>query len=139
MDLKKTIPLKRYRGDVYFEMGNLAKLFSAMKKEGWTSQYLNEKIDSYIQDIPFRDEFIYKRKYKQFEAGSLKQGLVDVELEKMSKLKAAVNCFDTYQELMKSHSRYDFDDMINWVLRAFNENKNLLSTIPREILIYISR
>jgi DNA helicase-2/ATP-dependent DNA helicase PcrA len=130
----KNNPLKRYRGDVYFEMSNLAKLFSAMKKEGWTSQYLIEKIDAYIQEIPFRDEFIYKRKYKQFEAGSLKQGLVDVEMEKMSKLKAAVNCFDIYQELMKSHNRYDFDDMINWVLKAFNENKNLLAQYQERYL-----
>jgi DNA helicase-2/ATP-dependent DNA helicase PcrA len=115
-------------------MSNLAKLFSAMKKEGWTSQYLIERIDAYIQEIPFRDEFIYKRKYKQFEAGALKQGLVDVELEKMSKLKAAVNCFDIYQELMKSHNRYDFDDMINWVLKAFNENKNLLAQYQERYL-----
>jgi DNA helicase-2/ATP-dependent DNA helicase PcrA len=131
---EKNNPLKRYRGDVYFEMSNLAKLFSAMKKEGWTSQYLIERIDAYIQEIPFRDEFIYKRKYKQFEAGALKQGLVDVELEKMSKLKAAVNCFDIYQELMKSHNRYDFDDMINWVLKAFNENKNLLAQYQERYL-----
>ena len=131
---EKNNPLKRYRGDVYYEMSNLAKLFSAMKKEGWTSQYLIERIDAYIQEIPFRDEFIYKRKYKQFEAGALKQGLVDVELEKMSKLKAAVNCFDIYQELMKSHNRYDFDDMINWVLKAFNENKNLLAQYQERYL-----
>ena len=131
---EKNNPLKRYRGDVYFEMSNLAKLFSAIKKEGWTSQYLIERIDAYIQEIPFRDEFIYKRKYKQFEAGALKQGLVDVELEKMSKLKAAVNCFDIYQELMKSHNRYDFDDMINWVLKAFNENKNLLAQYQERYL-----
>jgi DNA helicase-2/ATP-dependent DNA helicase PcrA len=136
---EKNNPLKRYRGDVYFEMSNLAKLFSAMKKEGWTSQYLIERIDAYIQEIPFRDEFIYKRKYKQFEAGALKQGLVDVELEKMSKLKAAVNCFDIYQELMKSHNRYDFDDMINWVLKAFNENKNLLAQYQEHFSRRVSR
>jgi len=52
----------------------------------------------------------------------------------MSKLKAAVNCFDIYQELMKSHSRYDFDDMINWVLKAFNENKNLLAQYQEKYL-----
>ena len=93
-----------------------------------------EKIDEYIKEIPFRDEFIYKRKYKQFEAGSLKEGLVEAEMEKMSKLKAAVNCFDIYQELMKSHNRYDFDDMINWVLKAFNENKNLLAQYQERYL-----
>jgi DNA helicase-2/ATP-dependent DNA helicase PcrA len=131
---EKNNPLKRYRGDVYFEMSNLSKLFSAMKKEGWSSSYLIEKINTYIQEIPFREEFIYKRKYKQFEAGSLKQGLVDVELEKMEKLKAAVASFDVYQELMKSHNRYDFDDMINWVLKAFNENKNLLAQYQERYL-----
>ena len=72
------------------------------------------------------DEFVYKKKYKQFQAGDIKQGLVEAALEKMEKLKAAVLAFDTYQELMKKHSRYDFDDMINWVNTAFKENKNLL-------------
>jgi len=122
----KKSPLKRYRGDVYYEMGNLGRLFSTMKKEGWTSAYLIQQIDRYIIDIPTRDEFIYKRKYKQFEAGSLKQGLVDAAIEKMEKLKGAVGAFDIYQQLMKEHSRYDFDDMINWVITAFKENKNLL-------------
>ncbi len=130
----KNNPLKRYRGDVYYEMGNLSKLFSAMKKEGWNVSYLTNQIDQYIKEIPLRDEFVYKRKYKQFEAGDLKQGLVDVELEKMEKLKAAVVSFDSYQQLMKEHCRYDFDDMINWVINAFKENKNLLAQYQERFL-----
>jgi DNA helicase-2/ATP-dependent DNA helicase PcrA len=130
----KNNPLKRYRGDVYFEISNLSKLFSAMKKEGWTVPYLLERIDRYIVEIPLREEFLYKRKTKQFEAGSVKQALVDAELEKMSKLKAAVCEFENYQHLMKAHSRYDFDDMINWVIRAFNENKNLLAQYQERFL-----
>jgi len=130
----KNNPLKRYRGDVYFEMSNLSKLFSAMKKEGWTPAYLIEKVDAYIQEIPFRDEFIYKKKYKQLEAGSLKQGLVDAALEKMAKLKAAIASFDVYQQLMKDRSRYDFEDMINWVINAFKENKNLLAQYQERFL-----
>ena len=127
-------PLKRYRGDVYYEISNLSKLFSAMKKEGWGVPYLVERIDQYVSEIPFRDEFLYKRKTKQFEAGSLKQALVDAEIEKMEKLKAAVKEFDTYQQLMKDHNRYDFDDMINWVIRAFKENKNLLAQYQERFL-----
>jgi len=130
----KNNPLKRYRGDVYYEMSNLSRLFSAMKKEGWTTAYLIEQVNRYITEIPTRDEFVYKKKYKQFEAGSLKQGLVDAALEKMEKLKAAVASFDTYQDLMKSHSRYDFDDMINWVIAAFKENKNLLAQYQERYL-----
>lgn len=130
----KNNPLKRFKGDVYYEMNNLSKLFSTMKKEGWDVTYLTAQIDQYIQDIPFREEFIYKRKYKQFEAGTLKQGLVDNAIEKMEKLKAAVAAFDQYQTLMKKHGRYDFDDMINWVISAFKENKNLLAQYQERFL-----
>lgn len=130
----KSNPLKRFKGDVYYEMNNLSKLFSTMKKEGWDVAYLTNQIDQYIQAIPFRDEFVYKRKYKQFEAGALKQGLVDDAMEKMGKLKAAVAAFDQYQSLMKKHGRYDFDDMINWVITAFKENKNLLAQYQERFL-----
>ena len=130
----KTNPLKRFKGDVYYEMTNLSKLFSAMKKEGWDVAFLTTQIDEYIKDIPFRAEFVYQRKYKQFEAGDLKQGLVDDTIEKMGKLKAAVAAFDQYQGLMKKHGRYDFDDMINWVIGAFKENKNLLAQYQERYL-----
>src|SRR6187551_2732899 len=44
----KNHPLKRYRGDVYFEINNLQKLFSAMKREGWTADFINQRIDEYV-------------------------------------------------------------------------------------------
>ncbi len=123
----KNHPLKRYRGDVYFEVNNLKQLFSNMKKEGWTKDFINQKIDEYISSLPTREEFIYKRKYKQFNAGDVKQEKIDEEKEKMEKLRAAVAEFDNYQNLMRKKNRYDFDDMINWVIKAFEENKNLLA------------
>lgn len=131
---EKDNPLKRYRGDIYFEMENLSKLYSTIKKEGWNSSFLIEKVNEYIDEIPFREEFTYKKKYKQFEAGSLKQNLVDNEIEKMSKLKAAIKSFDVYQQLMRERNRYDFEDMINWVIKAFKENKNLLAQYQERFL-----
>jgi len=124
----KNHPLKRYRGDVYFEVNNLQSLFSNMKREGWTPEFINQKIDEYLADLPNRDEFIYKRKYKEFNAGDLKKDKVDEEKERMEKLRAAVGEFDRFQQLMRKKNRYDFDDMINWVIKAFDENKNLLAS-----------
>ncbi len=123
----KIHPLKRYRGDVYFEVNNLQSLFSNMKREGWKPEFINQKIDEYIADLPLRDEFIYKRKYKEFNVGDLKKDKMDEEKERMEKLRAAVGEFDNFQQLMRKKNRYDFDDMINWVLKAFEENKNLLA------------
>ncbi len=123
----KNHKLKRYRGDVYFEIKGLIQLFSNMKKEGWTPGYLNQKIDEYVADLPNRDEFVYKKKYKEFQAGDLKKEKFEEENERMEKLRAAVNEFDHFQQLMRKKNRYDFDDMINWVIKAFEENKNLLA------------
>ena len=130
----KNHPLKRYRGDVYYEIRNLEKLFSTMKREGWTPQFINQKIDEYIADLVNRDEFIYKRKYKEFNAGDLKKDKIEEEKEKMERLRAAVNEFDRFQQLMHKKDRYDFDDMINWVIKAFEENKNLLADYQERFL-----
>jgi DNA helicase-2/ATP-dependent DNA helicase PcrA len=83
----KNHPLKRYRGDVYFEINNLQSLFSTMKREGWTPAFINQKIDEYLADLPNRDEFVYKRAYKQYKPGDLKQEKIDEEKEKLEKEK----------------------------------------------------
>src|SRR5688500_1993313 len=123
----KNHPLKRYRGDVYFEINNLQNLFSTMKREGWTPSFINQKIDEYISSLTTREDFIYKRKFKEFNPGDLKKDRIEEEKEKKEKLRAAVNEFERFQQAMRNRNRYDFDDMINWVIKAFEENKNLLA------------
>jgi DNA helicase II / ATP-dependent DNA helicase PcrA len=123
----KNHPLKRYRGDVYYEINNLKNLFSAMKREGWAPDFINQKIEEYIDDLPSRDEYIAKRAVKDFKKGDVRTDKIEEEKEKIEKLKAAVNEFDNYQNLMRKKNRYDFDDMINWVIKVFEENSNVLS------------
>ncbi|MBL0183788.1 MAG: ATP-dependent helicase [Chitinophagaceae bacterium] len=123
----KNHPLKRYRGDVYFEINNLRNLFSSMKREGWAPVFINQKIDEYIADLPNRDEYIAKRAVKEFRKGDVRTDKIEEEKEKMEKLRAAVNEFDNFQKLLRRRNRYDFDDMINWVITVFEENKNILA------------
>jgi len=123
----KNHPLKRYRGDVYFEINNLQSLFSSMKREGWTPVFINQRINEYIADLPNREEFIYKRKWGDFRPGDLKKDKIEEQKERMVKLQAAVGEFDAFQQLLRKRNRYDFDDMINWVINAFETNKNLLA------------
>ena len=123
----KNHPLKRYRGDVYFEINNLRSLFSTMKREGWTADFINEKIDEYIADLPLRDKYIAKRASKGFKKGDVRQDNIDEEIEIKEKLRAAVNEFKNYRQLMRNRNRYDFDDMINWVIKAFEENPDILA------------
>jgi DNA helicase-2/ATP-dependent DNA helicase PcrA len=123
----KNHPLKRYRGDVYYEINNLLKLFSVMKREGMTPQFINQKISEHLEQIKEDEEYKYKNSRKgSWEKGTLKPSYHD-EVERMEKLNAAVNEFDHYQAMMREINRYDFDDMINWVIHALETNKNLLA------------
>lgn len=123
----KNNPLKRYRGDVYYEINNLRSLFSNMKREGWTPAFISQRIDTYLESLPTREGFYYKKKYREFIAGSPMLHKIEDETEKLEKLRAAVNEFENYQELMRKRNRYDFDDMINWVIKVFEDNPNILA------------
>ena len=123
----KEHPFKRYRGDVYYEAKNMIRLFSTMKREGWTKEFINEKIDSYLADLPNREEYIAKRASKNFKKGDVRTDRIEKEKEKMDRLRTAVGEFDTVQLMMKARNRYDFEDMINWVIGAFENNPSLLS------------
>ncbi len=126
--------LKRYRGDVYYEINNLHNLFSAMKREGWTPQFINERVSAYIHSLPERDEYIAKRATGNFKKGDVRTDKIAEETERMEKLRAAVNEFDHFQQRMRKHNLYDFDDMINWVIKAFEENPNLLLRYQEQFL-----
>jgi len=130
----KDHPLKRYRGDVYYEINNLQSLFSAMKREGWTGDWICDRIQQYIDSLHSREEYIAKRATKEFKKGDVRIDKIAEEIEKMEKLKAAVCEFSNFQELMRKRNRYDFDDMINWVIKAFAENETLLRRYQEQFL-----
>ncbi len=131
--------LKRLKGDIYFEVSRLNILFQMMKKEDWTVSKTIQAIDAYINDLPNREEFIYKRGNSKagIEKGDVKQHKVDEEKEKMELLRAAVDLFPQYQEMMLKMNRYDYNDMILWVIKAFKENENLLRTYQEQFLYFL--
>jgi DNA helicase-2/ATP-dependent DNA helicase PcrA len=123
----KTNPLKRYRGDVYFDMKHLAQLFSTMKREGWTVAYINNAITDYIDSLPQREVFIARKTTHHYSKGDLRTDKIALEKEKMVRLQAAVAQFPVYTAMMHAAGRYDFEDMINWVIQAFETSPNLLA------------
>ncbi|MEO6537174.1 MAG: ATP-dependent DNA helicase, partial [Ferruginibacter sp.] len=124
---EKGNPLKRYRGDVYYEIGNLRKLFDTMKKEGWTKDFINDRIENYIASLPEKDGYVARRATGNFKKGDLRTDKIEGEKERMSRLSAAVDQFEVFQTMMRDNNLYDFNDMINWVIKVFEENSNVLS------------
>ncbi|MEO7530900.1 MAG: ATP-dependent DNA helicase [Sediminibacterium sp.] len=135
--IEKDSPLKRFRGDVYYEVPRLKSLFSLMKKEAWGVAYMNERIDAYLVALPTKEGFFYKRKYKEFIVGDPNPNKIGPETERMETLRAAVNLYPRYNTMMAERSRYNFDDMILWVLDAFEKNTNLLLDYQERFLYFL--
>jgi DNA helicase-2/ATP-dependent DNA helicase PcrA len=120
--------LKRFTGDIYYDVPRLKSLFSTMKRENWNEAFIEKAINEYLEDLPTREEFIYKRANaaKGIAIGDPKQKDIDAAHDLMKKLLAAVAEYQRYDAKMKAANRYDYDDMIIWVLKAFRENEEIL-------------
>jgi DNA helicase-2/ATP-dependent DNA helicase PcrA len=120
--------LRRLSGNIYFDTSKLSRLFDLMKREHLKPEFISESIDTYLGSLSDREEYIYKRAGNGYKKGDIKQSLIDDEVRKMEDTRAAAMLFDIYQRMMKEAGRYDFNDMILWVIEAFNKYPALLQS-----------
>ncbi len=125
-------PLKRYKGDRYYEAVRMRKLFVLMKKENISPEQMHKMIDEYIENEKDKEEYYYKRKYtnkktgKTYEKGDLKEDSYNKLIRSFDIVKAAVDQYIIFLKLMQKYERYDYEDMILWVIKAFSENEEIL-------------
>ncbi len=126
-------PLRKWGRGKYFEMPRLKDLFSKMKRENWSPKKIIDSIDIYIKRESDNPAWKYKRDYKAKDGtvrpkDSYKPDYETKVLKPMRQLKAAVEEFETYNTLLQKKGRYDYNDMIKWVLDKFAdpEHEDLL-------------
>ena len=124
--LAQETPLRRGYNDTYFYEPHLRDLFGAIKAENWAVDLLEQRIQRYTAGLADHPDFVYQRKSGPHRKGDPKQGNIDEETLRMDRLLAAVRLFPLYQEELRRQRRYDYGDMIGWVLRAFNDFPSLL-------------
>lgn len=125
-------PLKRFKGEIYFEYGRLKSLFTNMKKEAWSADEIAYLCNEQIADLPNRDEYIYKVNGKDFKKGDLKVKQIEEITNKLNLTKAAALEFDRFQQLMDMRGFYTYDDLILNTLKAFKENDLILQTYQEQ-------
>lgn len=125
-ELSSNSLLKRYVGDVYFDVNNLKNLFALLKKDNLTSIDIALKVEASKKEALLDETFHYKKKYGNNLAGDLNQKKYDTFSKSLDKLCEASKLLDIYQKKLKDRNRYDFNDMLSWVLKAFESNEELL-------------
>lgn len=126
--------LRQGQRDLFHYEEQLRDLFVTMKKENWTPGYVIKKTTEYETELPQNKEFIYQRKTKTAQKGDLKTEKIAGELEKMARVRAAADLFPKYLHALERTGRYEYEDMLLWVVRAFQKNKNLLRSYQERYL-----
>jgi DNA helicase-2/ATP-dependent DNA helicase PcrA len=136
-DLPPEHPLMSSRWDPYYYEKHLRHLFQTMKAENWSAELLCTKADEYQTRLPELPGFRYQRNYGSFKKGDLKEGEYKKAVEKLDKLRAGARLLEAYERLLLERRRYDYEDMLQWVLRAFSTNENLLRYYQERYLYYL--
>lgn len=121
-------PLKRLKGDLYNDVPRFKNLFSLMKQEKWSPEFIVEAYDAYIAYIedPLTSPYVYKKNSVYGKKGELNQRDIEKDKAKYIKVAEAAKEYRRYNELLHNGDRYDFNDMILFVIDAFEKNPNLL-------------
>ncbi|MBK8298403.1 MAG: ATP-dependent helicase [Saprospiraceae bacterium] len=93
-------------------------------------------IDLFLEKEKDNPDYIYKRNSGTNKPGDFKQAAYDKEKAKLDKTKAAISLYTKYQEALDQLERYEFEDMIRWVLTKFQTDDLLLAKY-QELYQYI--
>jgi len=118
--------IKRYVGDVYYDIRDLLKVFGLMKKDNLTSAALVKKVDDKLQDMLTDEAYLFKTNSRGNKKGDLNPRLYNKDKTPLEKLREAALLLDVYDAKLRERKRYDFNDMIAWVLEALHTNEDLL-------------
>lgn len=125
---------KNYTGNIYYAIRPLKDFFNNIKKENLDPLELVYQAKKHIESLPWDEDYIYKKNGKNFQKGDPKTKDIKAETDRMEKFIAAVDLFEIYNAKMAKTERYDFNDMIHWVIKAFITNDYLLARYQEQYL-----
>jgi len=154
-DLPSNHILKDFTDQKTYDVGALKSFFGEIKKEAIDIEALILGCDNFVKDlekiyattsieqIPELESIaielglVYKRKSGNNKAGDIKKKDTETLLPRYKKTLAAAQLFHLYQNQLTAIKRYDFHDMINWVIDAFASNENLLQDYKENLLYFL--
>ncbi len=125
--------LKRYKSDEYFEIRRLKNLFTTMKQEKWTTEQIKLSFDIFKKESldPETSPFRWGRSGRDkngipYQKGDFNAEKAKAEVEKYEKGVAAAGELQNYNTILSERERFDFQDMILWVIEKFKLFDELL-------------
>ena len=118
--------LKRLSGNIYYDRSRLKNLFSTMKQEGWSKQDIADAIEHEFEVFKEDENNYYKRNGRGYKKGDLKVNDLEKLKKKFKELFAGVEEFEQYKDRLAQMERFDYNDMILWVIDVFRNHEEVL-------------
>ena len=126
-------PFHSSKGAFFYEKP-LQELFQRLKAEGWTVQDVEDCIVRYLEDLPKRPDYLHRRNNRYGQAGTLRKERYEEECRRMERLRQALALFEAYQQALETKHRYDYEDMLLWVLDLFEQDEYILRLYQEQYL-----
>lgn len=110
---KGSFILLKPAGDPSHHQSSILKAISDLKREGFSVEEYKKLVNS------LKDEF-------ENEKGGLKKGARTEKEKLLNKNLDLLDIYEKYQICLSKIGRYDFEDMINWVVDAFEKDPDFL-------------
>ncbi|MBK6543934.1 MAG: ATP-dependent helicase [Saprospiraceae bacterium] len=128
--------LFKYNGKYNTEFWKLQDLFSTLKKENWNPLQILTDIDLHLEQEKSNPDRLYKRKSGIHNPGDFKQKDYTEYCRKFDRTKSALQLYHKYQAELDQLERYEYEDMIRWVIEKFETDDSLLAKY-QEIYQYV--
>lgn len=125
---------KRLKNAFYLDENKYMSLFSEMKRENISTEQIEADGQFVMQRVEDFEDMVYLRKSGENNKGDKKLKDIAKIREGVGKLVAASRQLETYNALLAEDGLYDYDDMINWVVNAFERDENLLLDYQEQYL-----
>lgn len=119
------------RHDPELYMGDVIRIVGQLKREGITPEFFRNKIDEAMTDLPNNPELHYQKDSKWWKKWDRKADYADAE-QRLQRQRELTYVYHTYEETLKTESRYDYDDMILMVRNKLREDALFLSLIREQ-------
>lgn len=127
-EIHENSPIKTYSDDAAVLRSQLVRIWNLMESEGYTPETFEKWIQYLKEDDIFKLQFpdlVYKRKYKEFQVGDIKESERKKLDEAWIKLVEAAKLFDRYKSLKIEKGVYEFSDMLYWVNEKLKTDEEL--------------
>ncbi|MDH3324111.1 MAG: ATP-dependent helicase [Candidatus Peregrinibacteria bacterium] len=105
---------------------------SKLKRENVSPQNLRDMIPEEKKRLEEDPSNFYKRKTGKYQPGDMKPSAQEKIDHKVNKMTELADFWEVYEDKLRSHKAFDFDDQIMWVVDELKKNEGLRADLQEQ-------